>query len=166
MASRGMKPNQNGSKSTSGHLPPLSAEGALSSPFLICRSGSFPSAFRSAGVLPAHVSAVCLSLHFRGGDCEARAPWDSQWVLFCDSGECRLQPLQTSEPGGLRTASRGAGAGRAGAGRPRPHSAGRAPGSTSHYPAPLASPDRSPPGQGGPRGGMEAALRAPQARGA
>lgn len=113
------------------------------------------------------MSAACLSLHFRGGDCEARAPWDSQWVLFCDSGECRLQPLQTSEPGeSLRTASRGAGAGRAGAGRPRPHSAGRAPGSTSHYPAPLASPDRPPPGQGGPRGGMEAALRAPQARGA
>ena len=102
MASRGMKPNQNGSKSTSGHLPPLSAEGALSSPFLICRSGSFPSAFRSAGVLPAHGSAVCLSLHFRGGECEAPAPW----ALFCDSGERKLQPPETSEPGeSLRTSS-------------------------------------------------------------
>lgn len=43
-------------------------------------------------------SAVCLSLHFRGGECEARAPWAFPWVLFYDYGEFRLQPPQTSRP--------------------------------------------------------------------
>lgn len=155
MPSRGTKPNQNGSKSTRWHLPPLGAEGALSSPFLICRSGSFPSAFRSAGVLPAQgLQCVCPSISGAGSARPAPpGPSRGSFSMTTGSSGCNLpKPLDQGES--LRTAS-GRGGPRRGWEAASPL---RGPRSGTHLPSPgapsisrwvLAQAGRAARGQGG-----------------